>query len=235
MAPAFIATLDTIGDYVAHIGEEALAFPDPSGDFGRYFVFRDTPKGREFLCIVENEDRLGFDRSNLALVARQAQDKFVRESRADLRRIKNRIRPETLVDAHLELAARNAPELASQAVDVIHNTAALAAASAALDLANGRVAPAEPHSAAILEEGEEILKRQSAWLAARAAELSDEELDLLWCKVRRTGAALSDRESAFLARHNNSAESWSASYESTSDYRAMRRLERFVSEQRVAS
>ena len=171
MAPAFIATLDTIGDYVAHIGEEALAFPDPSGDFGRYFVFRDTPKGREFLCIVENEDRLGFDRSNLALVARQAQDKFVRESRADLRRIKNRIRPETLVDAHLELAARNAPELASQAVDVIHNTAALAASSAALDLANGRVAPAEPHSAAILEEGEEILKRQSAWLAARAGRI----------------------------------------------------------------
>jgi putative transposase len=231
----FIATLDTIGDYVAHIGEEALTFPDPSGDFGRYFVFRDTPKGREFLCLVENEDRLGFDRSNLALVARQVQDCLIRQSRAELRRIKNRIKPETLVDTHLELAARNAPELASQATEVIHLTAALAAASAALDLAHGRVAPVEPHSPEVLAEGEQVLLRHARQAEARAARLSDDQLDLLWVKIRRTGEPLTDREQQHLDRYGNTCESWALSYEGSSTYRAMRRLERFDGEERAAS
>jgi putative transposase len=44
----FIATPETIGAYVAHVGENALIYPDPSGDMGRAFVFLDSSGGRTF-------------------------------------------------------------------------------------------------------------------------------------------------------------------------------------------
>jgi putative transposase len=129
----FLATAETISKYVEHVGQSALCYPDPAGDAGRYFVFLDSPAGREFLCIVEDVRRLGYDRSNLAMVARAAQDKFIRERRAEMRRIKNRIRPQEIINAHLALAAERhvAAELSADAI--IHETAALAAASAAFE------------------------------------------------------------------------------------------------------
>ena len=95
---------DSINNYVAHVGQTALCFPDPSGDLGRYLLFLETPRGREFIATVENSERRGLDRGELALLARQAQDQFIRTGRAGLRRLRRRIKPETLADAILDHA-----------------------------------------------------------------------------------------------------------------------------------
>jgi transposase InsO family protein len=106
IAGARFVPLDSdVAAYVAHIGETALCFPDPSGDLGRYQLFLDSPGGRKFVATVENRDRAGLDRGELALLARQAQDRFIRDGRAELNRLRRRIRPETLVDAILGGAA----------------------------------------------------------------------------------------------------------------------------------
>ena len=99
---------DSINNYVAHVGETALCFPDPSGDLGRYLLFLETPRGREFIATVENSERCGRDRGELALLARQAQDQFIRTGRAGLRRLRKRIKPETLADAILDHASSHA-------------------------------------------------------------------------------------------------------------------------------
>jgi len=118
----FVPTTSSINNYVAHIGETALCFPDPSGDMGRYLLFLETPRGREFIAMVENSERRGLDRGELALLARQAQDQFIRTGRADLRRIRKRIKPETLADAILDHAsaqslAQNEPRRSVESSD----------------------------------------------------------------------------------------------------------------------
>ena len=100
----FFPTNSSVEGYVAHLGETALCFPDPAGDMGCYLLFLETPRGRTFIGTVENAERCGRDRGELALLARQAQDQFIRTGRADLRRIRNRIKPETLADAILDQA-----------------------------------------------------------------------------------------------------------------------------------
>jgi putative transposase len=104
----FVPTTSSINEYVGHVGETALCFPDPAGDLGRYLLFLETPRGREFIATVENSERRGRDRGELALLARQAQDQFIRMGRADLRRLRRRIKPETLADAILDHASSHA-------------------------------------------------------------------------------------------------------------------------------
>ncbi|MGH8012489.1 MAG: hypothetical protein ACREQ4_08325, partial [Candidatus Binataceae bacterium] len=116
-----------------HVNRRAMVFPDPAGDMGIVHVFLLHDDGsREPLCKAVNADRLGHQRADMAILARQAQNRFIREQRAEMRRIKARIKPETIVDAHLALAAANAAERDSVAERVIHNTVALAAAETAL-------------------------------------------------------------------------------------------------------
>jgi hypothetical protein len=104
----FVPTSSSINEYVGHVGETALCFPDPAGDLGRYLLFLETPRGREFIATVENSGRRGRDRGELALLARQAQDLFIRTGRAGLRRLRKLIKPETLADAILDHASSQA-------------------------------------------------------------------------------------------------------------------------------
>src|SRR6266849_3442262 len=127
----------------AYVGQDVTVFPDPSGDMGVVHVFLETRAGRGFLCQAVNVERLGLDRSNLAILARQAQNRYIREQRAEMRRIKNRIKPETLIDAVLfspfraaEPALRFAglsPRQPGDSDAILHETPALAAPSIAVE------------------------------------------------------------------------------------------------------
>ena len=59
----------------AYVGRDMTVFPDPSGDMAVVHVFLETRAAREFLCRAVNVERLGLDRSNLAILARQAQNR----------------------------------------------------------------------------------------------------------------------------------------------------------------
>ncbi len=184
----FVATTATIGAYVQHIGENCLVYPDPSGDMGRYFLFLDSPAGRTFLAIVENVERLGADRSELALIAREAQDRFIRERRAEMRRIKAKIKPETIVDEVLAHAAARGTDAASRmpAHDaLVHETAALAAAQLAGQTLATPVAPVTYDA--------ELLARADAIIAdaeqTSSRFLTDDDLYQIWKEVSAARAA----------------------------------------------
>jgi putative transposase len=113
----FVPTSSSINEYVGHVGETALCFPDPAGDLGRYLLFLETPRGREFIATVENSGRRGHDRGELALRARQAQDQFIRTGRAGLRRLRKLIKPETLADAILNHATSECLSLTGPALE----------------------------------------------------------------------------------------------------------------------
>jgi hypothetical protein len=60
-------------------------------------------------------------------------------------------------------------------------------------------------------------------MAFRDLMLSDDELDELWIAIRHAPRELSNRENAFLAHFGNTPESWAGSYESSDEYRALKR------------
>jgi hypothetical protein len=61
----FVPDTASVDGYVAHIGEAAPCFPDPSGDMGHYLLFLETSRGREFIAPVKNSERRGLDRGAL--------------------------------------------------------------------------------------------------------------------------------------------------------------------------
>lgn len=224
----FVPTVDGLDNYVAHIGETGLVFPDPSGDIGRAFLFIDAPTGREPICTLENVDRLGMNRSDLAILARQAQNKFLREGRAELRRIKHRIKPETIADAILDHAVATSPFLAPQAEEIAHTTAALAAASDAdTSFLISRQPRAARHDPAELAEADAMFDAAFAGAAraggamsaaAESAEQGADDEDRRWnryCRLRDlTDSAISDSDRF-----------WMRSYETTPEYRVAIEME----------
>jgi len=194
-------------ELAGHVGETVTVFPDPSGDMGRRYIFRETARGREFLCIAENIDRLGFDRSNFAIIARRAQDRFIHEGRANLRKIKNRIKPETIIDAVLAHASATSPGNASVGFSNLHETAALIAASGAIESASiAALAPAATQDSDLPE------------IPAGASFIDENaEAEARWARYRR-----------LRTMPDVSAEDrlWMRSYEGTAEWRAETELER---------
>lgn len=219
----FVATAETIGDYVAHIGERAIVYPDPRGDMGRYFAYLDSPGGRQFVAVLENIDRLGHDRSNLAMLARAAQDRFIRERRAEMRRVKARIRPETVVDAMLDVAASRRNPVEPGAAELIeHRTAALAAASVAGEVSDFSGRLHEPvYDAAELAEADAMIAAAEA--SVPAARIGDEydEADARWRRYRKLAA----RDAAELA---DDEIEWMRNYEATPEYRVALEMEKLA-------
>jgi putative transposase len=177
----FVPTKETVGSYVSHIGEPILCFPDPSGDLGRFFLFLDTKAGRESLAVVENKGRLGQERGNLALLACEAQNKFVREQRAELRRIRKKIKPEAIADVILDHAAANAPTLESQSNSsrrtFQRRTPALAAVAVALNSTkpSGKITNLFPQE--IIERETESDRKYCEYLTLKAKPLhTDNEI-----------------------------------------------------------
>jgi hypothetical protein len=103
----FIATAGTIAAYVEHVGRPRSAIPTRPATWAATICLQicravGDPSAPSRTCTG-----WVYDRSNLAMIARAAQDQFVRDGRAKLRKIKNRFRPEVVCDAGLALAARN--------------------------------------------------------------------------------------------------------------------------------
>ena len=223
----------------AYVGQDVTVFPDPSGDMGVVHVFLETRAGREFLCQAVNVERLGLDRSNLAILARQAQNRYIREQRAEMRRIKNRIKPETLIDAVLAHASeekecgtserfhasRNEtdagfalliPNSGSDAI--LHETPALAAASIAVE-ASDIAALFSPFSEAAWcgDNGAARKGEKAARKGEKRRPLSEsEEWAAEWDRYRglRACADISEADRAWMVR-----------YEASPEFRAYRRLE----------
>ncbi|HLW69826.1 MAG TPA: DDE-type integrase/transposase/recombinase [Candidatus Binataceae bacterium] len=116
----------------AHCGEQVRVFPHPSGNMGLVYVFRETRRGREKLCVAVNPERAGLDRDTLAIAARQFQNRFMSERRAETRRLVKRINPASLADEVLEHAAKNAPSAVPEHERFSYQTPALTAASEAI-------------------------------------------------------------------------------------------------------
>ncbi|HLW69012.1 MAG TPA: DDE-type integrase/transposase/recombinase [Candidatus Binataceae bacterium] len=125
-----------------HCGEQVTVFPHPSGNMGLIYVFRETRRGREALCVAVNPERAGIDRDTLAITARRFQNKFINERRAETRRLVKRINPASLADEVLKYATENAPTVVPEHERISYQTPALTAAreaikgAAAVDLSN---------------------------------------------------------------------------------------------------
>ena len=189
-------------ELVPFIGKSVLAIADD--DMGRLYVYSQEP--RAFVCVAENLDRLGTKRTDMAILAKAAQTRMVTEMRKTTRRMKARIKPELVADEVIARAVADSPEVPTGA-SVIHETAALLAATAAHEADTASLAPRKPrYDAERLEEGRAIVQR----LARRATDdRDDDEAD--WNRFERLSAAdiVSDEDRA-----------WMRSFQNTSVYRA---------------
>jgi hypothetical protein len=145
-----------------------------------------------------------------------------------MRRLKRAQRPETvyreIIDNAAARAAAALPAAGSNVTAIPYRDGAVEAAVQALDALNNPPVSA-PHDEATLREGDEAIARIAERRSARDFMLSDDELDRLWVAVRRTPRDLTLREQGFLAHFRNTPDSWAESYETTTEYRASRRLE----------
>jgi transposase InsO family protein len=136
---------DWMEAYYSHVGRQAYVIPD-SDDMGRAIVYLqpENDGARTFLCVAESYERLGHRRHAAAQLAREVQDRLMREGGRELRRLRDRIKPETVVDAHLEIAASRAPTwpVSPDQVALAHETPNLAAAAVAADALASIASPA---------------------------------------------------------------------------------------------
>jgi hypothetical protein len=104
-----------------------------TADMGRLCVF--TADRRKFICFADNAECCGRDRREMALLARQAQARFIREGRKAIGSARKRITAQVVADATNEIANRAA---ASPTLRLVHDEAhperaTLAVASRALE------------------------------------------------------------------------------------------------------
>jgi hypothetical protein len=105
-----------------------------TGDMGRLCVF--TADRKKSIAIAENPERAGKDRREMAILARQAQGRFIREGGRAIGSARKRITPQVVADAVQDINRTRA--VASPSLRLVHDNenperAALAIASRALE------------------------------------------------------------------------------------------------------
>jgi putative transposase len=189
-------------DLVPFVGHDVLTIPDD--DMGRVYVYSQEP--RAFVCVAENLDRMGQSRTELVIKSKAAQTVFNSELRKSARRGKTIFKPERIADEIIAHGIANASPTQIGA-SVLHETAALLAATAAHEADSVASVPRKPrYDAERLEQGKQIVQR----LAHRATDdRDDDEAD--WNRFERLSAAdiVSDDDRA-----------WMRSFQNTSVYRA---------------
>ncbi|MFZ0889578.1 MAG: DDE-type integrase/transposase/recombinase [Candidatus Binataceae bacterium] len=198
-----------------------------TGDQGKLIVYS-ADSAPKFLCVAVDRESVGIDRQILALAAKQRQAAVMRKGIEDLRLLKKRHRPERvfreIIDSAVARAAALLPateEIAGGKITALpYRVEAARAALAALD------APTEPapHDEETLRDGAEALADLDHRRELRELQLSDDELDGLWCAVCREPRDLTLREQRFLAHYQHTAQSWAKLYESTSEFAAFKLL-----------
>jgi transposase InsO family protein len=210
---------DELVSYIGRtVGVIALA------DMGRLLVC--SADRAHFITIAENPERTGKDRQVMALSAGLAQRRFIKDARKAIRGTKKKITAAVVADV---LAAQSGldPQLI-----ITGNALRRAADEIAARGREAAPAAARPTpSAQEIAEWEERNAKREAERPLREFENDDSSLDNLWVGIVREGRELSEIERQFLARYNNSPASWCASYATTSEYRAMRRLEKLRAEE----
>ncbi len=197
-------------------------------DQGRLMIF--SGDGTKFICVAINPESAGLDRQVMAIAAKQDQSAKMNARIEELRDLKKQQRPETVYREIIESAAgRSAASLDVGAVSnpaaLPYRSAALTAAAAALEAIDAS-AEVAPHDEATLREGTEALNDIEARREIRELQLDDDELDALWLAIRREPRVLTLREQRYLAHFKHEPESWAENYETTDEFRAMRRMER---------
>jgi putative transposase len=196
-------------ELVPFVGKHVLAIADD--DMGRLYVYSENP--REFICVAKNLDRMGQSRTDMAILAKQAQTRLVSEMRKSTRRMKARIKPELVADEVIARAVANGSETPT-GESVVHQTAALIAAEAAHEADIASLTPRKPkYDAERLEEGRQILHRLSQ---RRPVDDRDED-EADWQRFKHLSgrAEISEEERA-----------WMRSFQDTSVYRGRMLLER---------
>jgi len=132
--------VDYIADeLVAHIGQRVHAYFDPR-DLGEIAVYSSD---HQFVCVAINPERKGIDRGTMALMMREAQDRFTREHRAEGARLKKKINLRRVADAYLQAHADSAT-----AVTLVPAREAEEVRTRTLDAVADAVAAREPAAAA---------------------------------------------------------------------------------------
>jgi putative transposase len=191
-------------------------------DLGRIHAFSQN----KFICVAVNAEHAGIDQQAFALAGREAQKQF---ERAELAEARQRIREHHPATLQRELLDHAAARAALAATPPASNIKSLpyrapelekaAAARAALD--NPVITPHQETAAEAATALADIDDRRDR----RALMLDDDELDALWVAICRDTRNLSLREQRFLSHFGVTAEQWSVSYESSSDFAAMRRID----------
>jgi hypothetical protein len=163
---------------------------------GVVHVFLETRAGREFLCQAVNVERLGLDRSNLAILARPE---------------RGQARPARAGEGSIHAITEDA-----DSDSILHETPALAAASIAVESSDiaALAAPPAPHDVDIIAEGERALHKMDTLMRPPRSE--SEEWAAEWDRYRalRTCTDISEADRAWMVR-----------YEASPEFRAYRRLE----------
>jgi transposase InsO family protein len=119
-------------ELAAHVGKRVLIIRD-GDDMGRIVVYLELQRGREFLCVAKNVDRLGTSRREVAVLGKQLQSQVMTAFRSHMRRAKRAVQPERIVDAYLENGAAAALPTPRPQLALTHTTPALEAAAIAAD------------------------------------------------------------------------------------------------------
>jgi transposase InsO family protein len=198
----------------AHVGERVLVIRD-GDNMGQLICYRELQRGRQFLCIAQNADRLGASRREVAIVAKQLQSEVITAFRRHMRRAKRAVQPERIVDAYLENGAAAGLPTPRPQLALTHTTPALEAASLAAD--------------AIADEISERRKVKTGMAAAYEtdpANPDDSALDELFLAIR------ADRElpawaASFLARCGDgkgmTPAEWAAHWETLPEFNWFRK------------
>lgn len=90
-----------------YVGKRVFARFDVE-DLGKIYVFDED---QVFICEATNIDRLGANRAEAAMLAKQNQKQHFAEQRKEMRRITREITPESIAEKYLSHAARNSAQV----------------------------------------------------------------------------------------------------------------------------
>jgi putative transposase len=88
-----------------------------SEDFGELVVYSISPPA--FVCVANNFDRMGIGRQAASMAAREAKTQVERIRRAEIRRLKNKIKPALVADEIARRRAEGRPDSVAEVVGTI--------------------------------------------------------------------------------------------------------------------
>jgi len=200
----FLPRQEFAAAYGAKIGRRGLVLEGE--DAGRLILYSESPEGRRFVAICENESSLGHSRRAIAIAAKTAQREFIAQSGADARRLIREMRPNIISARAFANAAAGARSSRLRLLETAtvpsapnFSTAALDAGRDAADAldAIGESAPRAITRARIGNDGDARFARYQALKARAASMLSDE--DSMFVRAFESSPAFRARRAAGLA------------------------------------